>query len=169
MTDDPRTSADSRSSRAAVREGALAGGRRRITRRLLTAITAAGLGVDAYVHWSLAANFDSLTGTGSLQISQGQLFRLEAILALVALVLLLATRHRLAAVFALMLAAGGAGAVLFFAYVDVGSLGPLPDMYDPGWYTEKTVSAVAEGMAALAALCLLLLPAADRERPEPPT
>jgi hypothetical protein len=30
-------------------------------------------------------------------------------------------------------------------------------MYEPGWYTEKTVSAVAEGIAAVAALVLLVL------------
>ncbi len=158
MTDDPRTAADSGRPGTAVRQRESSGARRRTTRWLLTAITAAGLGVDAYVHWTLAANFDSLTGPGSLQISQGQLFRLEAILALVALVLLLVTRHRLAAGFALLVAAGGVGAVLFFAYVDVGSLGPLPDMYDPAWYTGKTVSALAEGAAAVGALCLLLLP-----------
>jgi hypothetical protein len=33
----------------------------------------------------------------------------------------------------------------------------LPDMYEPFWYPEKTISAVAEGVAALAALALLLL------------
>jgi hypothetical protein len=45
-----------------------------------------------------------------------------------------------------------------YRYVDVGGFGPLPDMYDPTWYPEKNLSAVAEAAAALAALCLLLLP-----------
>ena len=44
------------------------------TRRMLTLITAAGLGVDAYVHWQLAPGFDTLTGAASPHISQGQLF-----------------------------------------------------------------------------------------------
>jgi cytochrome c oxidase assembly factor CtaG len=128
------------------------------TRRVLTAITAAGLGVDAYIHWHLAASFDTLVGASSPHISQGQLFRLEAVLALVAMVLVLATRRRFAALVALLIAAGGVGAVLAYGFVDIGSLGPLPDMYDPTWSTEKVVSVVAEGFAALGALGLLFLP-----------
>lgn len=133
----------------------------RSARRLLTLITAAGLGVDAYVHWHLAPNFDTLIGTGSPHISQGQLFRLEAALALVAMLLVLATRRRFAAAFALLVAAGGLAALLLYGYVDVGGFGPLPDMYDPIWYAEKTISAVAEAVATVGALCLLLLPQRD--------
>jgi len=128
------------------------------TRRLLTLMTAAGLAVDAYVHWHLAPNFDTLTGSGSPHISQGQLFRLEAILALIAMLLVLATRRRLAAAIAFLVAAGGLAALLLYGYVDLGGFGPLPDMYDPVWYTEKTISAVAEAVAAVGALCLFLLP-----------
>lgn len=133
------------------------------TRWLLTAITAVGLAVDAYVHWHLAPGFDTLVGTGSIQISQGQLFRIEAFLALIALIVVLATRHRLGAAFAFIVAAGGLAAVLLYGYIDVGALGPLPDMYDPVWTTEKTISAVAEALAAAGALCLFLLPAPARE------
>ena len=52
----------------------------------------------------------------------------------------------------------GVGAVLLYGLVDVGTLGPLPDMYDPTWSTEKVVSLIAEGLAALGAVGLLLLP-----------
>jgi hypothetical protein len=120
----------------------------------------AGLGVDALVHWHLAGNFDTLIGNGTPHISQGQLFRLEAALAVIAMVMVLSTRRRFAAAFAFLIAAGGLGALLLYGYVDVGGLGPLPDMYDPIWYTEKTISAVAEAVAAVAALGLLLLPRA---------
>src|SRR5664280_3197323 len=41
------------------------------THRMLTLVTAAGLGVDAYVHWHLAPGFDTLTGAASPHISQG--------------------------------------------------------------------------------------------------
>jgi hypothetical protein len=127
-------------------------------RRTLSLITAAGLGVDAYVHWHLAPRFDSLTGAASPHFSQGQLFRLEAVLAVIAILLvLLLTRNRLGALAAFLIAAGGLGAVLLYAFFDVGGFGPLPDMYDPIWYTEKTISAVAEAVAAVAALCLLLM------------
>lgn len=119
-------------------------------------VVAAGLGVDAYVHWHLAPGFDGVKGTANPQISQGQLFRIETALALIAMVLVLVTRRRLAALVALLVAAGGLGAVLLFAYVDVGGLGPLPNMYDPFWYPEKTISAVAEAVAALGALRLLM-------------
>ena len=159
MAHDPPSASDPRVSDAGVMTNTRpVGARRQTIRWLLMALTAAGLGVDAYVHWHLASRFDSLTGTGTPQISQGQLFRLEAALALIALVLLLGTRSRLAVVFALLVTAGGVSAVLLYGYVDVGSLGPLPDMYDPTWYAERTVSAIAEGAAALAAAGLLLLP-----------
>jgi len=128
------------------------------TRRMLSLITAAGLGVDAYVHWQLAPGFDTLTGAASPHISQGQLFRLEAVLAVIAiLVVLLLTRNRLGALVAFLISAGGLGAVLVYAFIDVGGFGPLPDMYDPIWYTEKTISAVAEAVAAVGALCLLFM------------
>jgi hypothetical protein len=60
----------------------------------------------------------------------------------------------------LLVAAGGLSALLLYRYLDVGSLGSLPDMYDPIWYTQKTVSAVSEAIATLGALYLLLLPEA---------
>lgn len=141
------------------------------TRWLLTVITAVGLAVDAYVHWHLAPGFDTLVGTGSMQISQGQLFRIEALLALIAMVVVLATRHRLGAAFAFIVAAGGLAAVLLYGYVDVGALGPLPDMYDPIWTSAKTVSAVAEALATAGALCLFLLPVPapeEKTRVHPP-
>jgi hypothetical protein len=156
---DPHTSGDSRDSGTDVmtqRESSFL--LSWTTRWLLTVMTAAGLAVDAYVHWHLAPNFDTLTGTGSLRVSQGQLFRLEAVLALIAMLLVLATRRRLAAATAFLIAAGGLAALLLYGYVDVGGFGPLPDMYDPIWYTEKTISAVAEAVAAVGALCLFLLP-----------
>lgn len=132
--------------------------RSRVTRRLLTMVTASGLAVDSWVHWHLAPSFDTLTSTASPHISQGQLFRLEAALALIAMVLLLVTQRRFAAVVAFLVAAGGVGAVLLYAFVDVGALGPMPDMYDPIWSALKTTSAVAEAVAAAGALALIVLP-----------
>src|SRR5450759_3778918 len=128
------------------------------TRRTLSLITAAGLGVDAYVHWQLAPGFDTLTGAASPHIRQGKLFRLEAALAVIALLLVLLTRNRLGALVAFLIAAGGLGAVLLSGYIAVGGFGTLPDMYDPIWYTQKTISAVAEAVAAVGAFCLLLMP-----------
>jgi hypothetical protein len=46
---------------------------------------------------------------------------------------------------------------VFYAVIDVGAIGPVPDMYDPTWSAEKTLSAVAEAAAAVAALALLVI------------
>lgn len=128
------------------------------THRLLILVVAAGLGVDSYVHWHLAPGFDGIEGTASPHISQGDLFRVESVLALIAMMVVLLIRHRFAALVAFLVAAGGLAAVLLYAYVDVGGFGPVPNMYEPFWYPEKTISAAAEAVAAMGALVLLLLP-----------
>ncbi|MGW1750759.1 hypothetical protein ACWCRD_35145 [Streptomyces sp. NPDC002092] len=121
---------------------------------VLRLITAAGLAVDAYVHADLAATYDPVTRT----ISQGDLFRVEAgAAALAAVLLVLFGRRPLVWAFALLVAAAGLAAVLVYHYVDVGTVGPLPNMYEPVWYPEKTLSAVAEAAATLTAAAGLLL------------
>ncbi|WP_052441188.1 hypothetical protein [Streptacidiphilus anmyonensis] len=120
----------------------------------LALVTAAALAVDAYVHADLAPTYDGVTAS----VSQGDLFRIEAALAaLAALVLLAAHRRRAAWAAAFAVTAGGVGAVLLYRYVDVGTLGPLPNMYEPVWYPEKTASLIAEAVGAGAALLGLLL------------
>ena len=37
-------------------------------------------------------------------------------------------------------------AVMLYRYVDIPAIGPLPAMYEPVWFFEKTLSAVAEGL-----------------------
>jgi hypothetical protein len=39
--------------------------------------------------------------------------------------------------------------VLLYRYVDVGAIGPVPNMYEPVWFGEKLHSAYAEGGVAL--------------------
>jgi hypothetical protein len=77
------------------------------------------------------------------------------VLAVVAAVAVLVRPRRYTAALAFLVSGGGTAAVLLYRYVDVGAVGPLPDMYEPLWYPEKTLSAWAEGIAALAALALL--------------
>jgi hypothetical protein len=126
------------------------------TRRLwLRLVIAGGLAVDAFVHWNLAPDFDSFVGTGPAHVSQGQLFRVETVLAVIALLLVLFVDHLLTAALAFVVGAGGLAAVLLYRYVDVGALGALPNMYDPTWYPEKTISVIAEGVVVLAALVLV--------------
>jgi hypothetical protein len=48
--------------------------------------------------------------------------------------------------------------VLLSTYVDVGALGPLPDMYEPTWALPgKAVSAIAEIAATVLALAGLTI------------
>ena len=123
-------------------------------RTVLVLIVVAGLAIDAYVHLDLASTYD-VVKTSTL--SQGDLFRVEAALAIVAGLALLIRPRRYTAWFAFLVSAGGVAAVLVYRWVDVGKLGPLPNMYEPYWYGEKTLSLVAEAIAAAAAAVLLVL------------
>jgi hypothetical protein len=54
-------------------------------------------------------------------------------------------------------------AVVVYRYVDVGKIGPIPNMYDPFWLpTEKWISAIAEAAATIAAAALVVILGSDR-------
>ena len=112
---------------------------------VLALLAAAGLAYDAYVHLDLASVYDGVGDT----ITQGGLFRVEAALAIVAALVVLVSDHRLAWLVAGSVGLGGFAAVVLYRYVDVGAIGPVPDMYEPVWYGEKTHSALAEGGVGL--------------------
>jgi hypothetical protein len=120
---------------------------------LLVAVVVAGLAVDAYTHLSLAGTYDAVRAT----VSQGQLFRVEAAAAVVAALLLLLRPGRRTAAIAALVAFGGLVALVLYLYVDVGPVGPFPDMYEPFWYPEKTWTAIAEGAATGAAALLMVM------------
>jgi uncharacterized membrane protein len=123
-----------------------------IIRSGLTAVVIAALAIDAYVHLHLASSYASARSGG---VSEGDLFRIEAALATVAAALLVRPRWY-TALLAMVVSVGGVGAVLLYTYVDVGAVGPLPEMYEPVWFPEKTWSAWGEGIGALAALLLFI-------------
>lgn len=127
---------------------------RSIIRWGLALIAAAGLAIDAYVHFDLAATYDPVK---SSTLSQGDLFRVEATISVIAAAAVLLRPRRYTAAFAFLVAAAGTAAVLVYAHVDVGAFGPIPNMYDPIWYPEKTLSAWAEAIAAVAALALFVV------------
>ncbi|XVQ10369.1 hypothetical protein ACQP1W_49005 [Spirillospora sp. CA-255316] len=120
---------------------------------LLRVLVAAGLAADAYVHWVFAPDMAFVEG-GS--IGGDLLFRVQAVVAALAGVLVLALARRWTYAVAFLVAASAVGALLLYYFVDVGAIGPLPDMYEPVWYGEKTISLVGEGIAALAALAGML-------------
>ena len=110
-----------------------------------------GLAIDAYVHLKVAGSYDSVKAS----VSQGELFRIEAALAIVAAVLLLARPARLTAAIAAIIAGGGVLALLLYYFVNVGQIGPLPNMYEHLWFTEKVITLIAQTVAAGTALALV--------------
>jgi hypothetical protein len=111
-------------------------------------VTAGGLAADAFVHADLAGRYDPIRQS----ISQGNLFRVEAGVAALAALLIVVIARRETYAFAFVVAASALGAILLYRYVNVGTLGPLPNMYEPVWFTEKVAAAVAEAAALVAAL-----------------
>jgi hypothetical protein len=144
--------------------------------RLLGVATAASLAIDSYVHAHDAAFYDAVRTS---VISQGTLFRLEAAVAAVIAVALIIRPSWVWFAGALIVAASAFGAVVLYQYVDVGTLGPLPNMYEPTWALPgKSASAWAEGAGVILAAAGLLTTRArtrgqagrrSRSTPETPT
>ena len=117
---------------------------------LLRVATATALIIDGVVHIKDAYLYDP--NTGSL-LSQGQLFRIQGVVAIVLALTVLALPRRLVWAIAFLVAASACAAVVLYTYVNVGPLAGLPNMYEPSWGPPgKLVSAVAEGAGALLAL-----------------
>src|SRR3954447_14195824 len=89
------------------------------TRVTLVVVAVVGLAVDAYVHLNLASAFAHVkTST----LSQADLFRVDAVAAIVAAVALAVRPRRYTAAFACLVAAAGFVAVVLYRYVDVGAI-----------------------------------------------
>ena len=135
----------------------------------LRLVTAGALAVSAFVHADLADRYH-LNRSGGL--SQGELFQIEAGAAALAALLVLLSARRLAWAFAFGVAASALAAVLINANYDIGALGPIPDMYEPLWYPEKTLTALFEAVAAGTSMLGFLMATAAartrRRRPEIP-
>jgi hypothetical protein len=100
-------------------------------------------------------------------LSEGELFRAEAALAVLVAAAVLVRPRLVVWALALAVLAAGLGAVLLYRYVDVGRVGPVPDMYEPTWQSPgKLVSAYAEGAGAMlaAAGCLLVTRTTSRAK-----
>jgi hypothetical protein len=125
---------------------------------------AAGLAIDAYVHFDLAATYAESGGA----INEGVLFRVEAVLAVLAAVAVIAS-GRLAALLAGLVVAGAALIVMLVSrYVYIGPIGPFPSLYDPVWYPEKLLAAFAEGAATVTALAAVVVTVWTRRRTRRP-
>ena len=117
-----------------------------ITRALALGVAVA-LAVDAYVHATSSGFYDPTHGG---LITEGNLFRAEALVSGVLAVLLLLRPSRWTLTAALLVAASALGAVALYRYVDVGAIGPFPNLYEPTWQVPgKLTSAYEEGIAVL--------------------
>ena len=108
----------------------------------------AALAVDAVVHWRLATGYGIAFPGG---IGGDGVFRLEAVAAVLVAVWVALTGSRIAWASAFLVLASAFVAVVLYRYVPVPQLGPIPSMYEPIWFPEKTVSAVVEAVGALLA------------------
>jgi hypothetical protein len=158
----------SRGSRSSAEESGASASRARHPNRVgpllraLAAATAALLAVDAYVHLRDAGFYDALTTS---TLDEGILFRGQAIVAIVVAITLLVWPRPVVWAVAAAVAASAAGAVLLYTYVDVGALGPLPDLYEPTWAPPgKSASALAETAATVLALAGLAVALRTRRR-----
>lgn len=130
----------------------------------LRVLVTAGLATDAVIHLQLAAMYQLAQPTG---IGEGNLFRLEAVLALIAAAYVLLRASRPAYAIAAVIALGGAAVVVLYRYVDVTAIGPIPHMYEPIWFFKKSLSAVVEAAAGVLALVGLFTTSNARDRSTP--
>jgi hypothetical protein len=123
-----------------------------IARWALVIVTVVGLGIDAYEHFHVAHNY-AFTKTSSL--TEATLFRVEAALAVAAAVLVIVWASRWSAAIAFAVAGGGLFVLVLYRYVNVGKIGPIPNMYEPIWEVPgKKASVVGEVIAIVGSLAL---------------
>ena len=90
--------------------------------------------------------------------SRDTLFYIQAAASVIAAVYVLVRGTRPAHLVAAVVGLSALAAVVVTRYVQIPAIGPIPSMHEPVWYTAKTASAVAEGVAGvLAAAAYLLL------------
>jgi hypothetical protein len=113
---------------------------------------AGSLAVDAVVHLRLAGGYQQSAPGG---IGAGNLFRVEAAAAVAVGMWVLWRGSRAALGAAFVVGFTAALAVVLYRYIDVPAIGPIPSMYEPVWFVEKSLSAGAEALAALLSLIAL--------------
>lgn len=111
---------------------------------VLRVLIAAGLITSAAIHLQLAAGYQQAAPGG---IGQGTLFRIQAAAAILTGLFVLLRGSRTAFLAAAAVALSAFAAVVLYRYVDLPAIGPIPAMYEPVWFLEKVVTAVAEGLA----------------------
>ncbi len=117
---------------------------------VLRLLTAAALAADAVVHLRDAYYYDANAGA---LLTGGQLFRIQAGVAIAVALLVLAWPRWPAWALAFVVTASAAVAVVAYTYLNIGPFAGLPGMYEPSWGPPgKLLSAYAEAAGALFAL-----------------
>jgi hypothetical protein len=132
--------------------------RNRVADCALRLVVAAGLVIDAGVHLRLAPGYQLAAPGG---IGQGNLFRIEAVVALAVGALVLVRGDRASYLLAAIVGLSALSAVVVTRYVQVPAMGPLPAMYEPVWFFQKSLSAAAEAVAGCLAVVGLVRAARD--------
>jgi hypothetical protein len=133
-----------------------------VTGYLLRLATAAALVIDAVIHLQDAHFYDVAVGG---VLTQGQLFRIQSVAAIVVALAVLAWPKWPSWLLAALVAGTAVAAVVTYTYADIGSFAGLPDMYEPSWGPPgKLLSAYAEGAGALLALAGLARALVPRRR-----
>lgn len=132
--------------------------------RVLAVAAAGGLGVDAYVHVTTASSYAS---NGGAILNEGNLFSAEAVAAAFAAIFLLVSPRTVGWLLSLAVAVTALAAVAISTYVDVGAIGPIPDLYEPTWRVAGKVPAtLAEAFATAVSLPGVLLARRACSRPQ---
>jgi hypothetical protein len=125
-------------------------------------LTGAGLlAVTAYIHFSLAPG----RRFGLQPLTLGDLFAVQGVLATLAAVWLLTRGSRQAWMAGLLVCGVSLVAVVTSRYRAEVHTGPFPSLYEPVWYTEKTVSAVVEATFGVVWVLAALLRGRHRRLP----
>lgn len=124
-------------------------GTSRIPLLVLRLLVAAALIVSGVIHLQLASGFQQAAPDS---IGGGNVFRIQAAVAVLSGLYVLLRGTSRAFLLAALVALASLAAVLLYRYVQVPTIGPIPSMYEPVWYTTKTITAMAEGLALILAV-----------------
>jgi hypothetical protein len=119
-----------------------------VTGLVVRLLTAAALAVSAYVHVDLSSSPWYAGG----QLTLGALFLGQAVVAAAVALWVGLRPSRAAYAAAAVVAAVSLLALVLSTYVRLPQVGPFPVLYEPVWYADKVVAAVAAGVALPAAL-----------------
>lgn len=122
---------------------------------LLRVLGALALGCSGYLHLRIALDRPPLLDDG--QVTLSGLFVAQAVAVLVVVVWVLARGDALAWLAFAAVAAASLAALLLSVYVRIPAIGPLPEIYEPVWYTDKYLAAASAAAAVVVAVVALAL------------